>query len=430
MGRFYFPGSKWIFILIAVCIASTAAVVAAGISLNVVYGLLALAAVLLALLFRSVILPKEMVMKGMRLIASQDFNNRLSKVGDSDADRIVDLFNMMIDKLRGERLRNMERESFLNLLIDASPMGVAILDFDRNISMVNSAWLKILGISSEEEIVGKRLEDVNASLVPEMLLVPKGESRVVRCGDVRMFRCYHLGFVQTGFNREFYLLESLTEEVMKAEKAAYEKVIRIISHEVNNTMAGVQSVLETVSESTDEPEIRLVTESCNRRCVEMCRFISSYADVVRVPEPMLGDYDPSVELEKMLPFLREIAGRNTKLEFIPAERPLTVKADSSLMSQVIVNIVKNAAESIKGSDGHILLRVVDTPEGVTLDIVNNGDPISDEVSRQLFSPFFTTKKEGRGLGLTLVSEILNRHKCRFSLRTVSKGETRFRIIFV
>jgi len=423
--------SKWLFILLSVCIVALSFMVLMHPDIGVwwTYGVEAFSFILLFMLFRSVVKPQYTVMRGMELISSQDFNNRLTKVGEHDSDKIVGLFNMMIDRLRNERLRNLEQESFLGLLIKASPMGVAMLDFDGQFTIANEAFLKLTGIDSEKEILGKRLEDLHTDIRESLLRIPVGESQVIRRGDVRMYRCYHLNFIQSGFSREFYLIESLTEEVMKAEREAYEKVIRIISHEVNNTMGGVRSVLDTIYDVTDDEEIKKVVESCDNRCSQMCGFISSYADVVRVPDPLFVRTDLTHGLSKMIPFLRGMIPEDISLVSGLDHEPLWAMVDSALIEQVIVNIVKNAAESIVDGNGRIELTAYRYNGKPVVEIVNNGIPISEEVSEQLFRPFFTTKKDGRGLGLTLVCEILNRHKAHYSLRTGLDGLTRFRIEF-
>ncbi|MDE6142709.1 MAG: PAS domain-containing protein, partial [Muribaculaceae bacterium] len=129
------------FVLVCVCIVAVAVMVALlpPDRLWYVYPVCALAFILLMLLLQSVIMPNSVVMRGMELIASQDFNNRLAMTGVHDADSIVTLFNTMIDRLRNERLHNREQENFLQLLIDASPMGVMMLDFDGKVTMVNNA---------------------------------------------------------------------------------------------------------------------------------------------------------------------------------------------------------------------------------------------------------------------------------------------------
>ena len=435
-------------------------------------------------------MPAQTVRHGLDLISAQDFNNRLVKVGEPESDRLVTLFNTMIDKLRNERLLNQERENFLQLLVEASPMGVVMLDFDGRITLVNPSFLKIAGIAGENEMMGRSLEELPGELTRRMLDVPLGECIEIRQGDIMRYRCYHLSFIQSGFKREFYLLESLTEEVMKAERNAYEKVIRIISHEVNNTMGGVRSVLETLHEFSESDEVKEVIESCDNRCDQMTRFINSYADVVRVPEPVKEPVDINEMIGDMIPFLQGMGSEKVSLRFNPSVENIVADIDLSLIQQVIVNIIKNAIESItmkrdyrngdsvagdsensvarngnseacdsdnsnsRNGDlvaddsgfrdsvytdgdnlsgykdiGHIDIYTGESEGHPMIEIGNNGEPISDAVSRQLFSPFFTTKREGRGIGLTLISEILNRHGATYSLKTTSDGITRFRILF-
>lgn len=391
--------------------------------------LLATAIAVIIFLWQSAIRPKRVVTRGLELIASQDFNNRLTHTGIHGPDKIVDLFNTMIDKLRSERTKNLEQENFLQLLTKASPMGVLTLDFDKIVTMVNPAFLKITAIEKEENIIGKRLTAVKASLVKEMIKIPLGNNAVIRDGDVMMYRCYHLSFIQSSFRREFYLLESLTDEVIKAERAAYEKVIRTISHEVNNTMGGVRSVIQAISDTADDNEIIEVLESCDNRCEQMCAFVSSYADVVRLPEPMKQSADLNEEIARLIPFLRMMVDENVKLDFMPSADTLTVDIDTNMIQQVMVNIVKNANESISSNCGRILIKTGLDNGHTSLEIANNGKPITEEVSRNIFRPFYTTKRDGRGIGLTLTAEILNRHSAHFSLRTDSDTITRFRIIF-
>ncbi len=414
------------------------------------YTLGALGLLLLLLLFRSVIKPAHTVRYGLELIAAQDFNNRLVKVGEPESDRVVKLFNTMIDKLRNERLQNLERESFLQLLVEESPMGVAMLDFDGRISLMNPSFKKMLGLDGDKDYADMKIATLPSEFAGRIAEVPLGVSEIIRRGDISRYRCYHLSFIQSGFRRQFYLLESLTEEVMKAERSAYEKVIRIISHEVNNTMGGVRSVLDMLQEVVEGDEIREVIDSCDNRCDQMTRFISSYADVVRVPDPVKTTVSLNDTLAEMIPFLQGMLSPGMELDFIPSAEEIKVDLDLSLMQQVIVNIVKNAKESFpEDSNNPKKITIATSKQGfpednynskkitiatskqgnrARLEISNNGLPISDKVSAQLFSPFFTTKREGRGIGLTLISEILNRHSADYSLKTASDGITRFTIL--
>lgn len=378
--------------------------------------------------FRGMYLPQSAVTRGMELIQSQDYNNRLVKVGEPSSDRIVVLFNSLIDKLRAERLQNREQESLLSLLIEASPMGVIMLDFDKRISMVNQAFLKIFGISKDSDIKGKKINELNEELVLKMTKIPLGKSEVIRQNNFKIYRIYHLNFFQEGFKREFFLLESLTDEIMKAEKAAYEKVIRTISHEVNNTMGGVRSVLEIIADSSDEPDIKKVVESCDRRCESMGNFIREYAEVVKLPKPVIKTFDLQNEIEVMFPFLLHLAPENISLTYNHKPEEFKINGDSALMQQVILNIVKNAVESIEG-EGKIDIDLSKDHNHIIMTISNNGIPIDPEVETQLFTPFFTTKPEGKGIGLTLIRDVLTHHSADYSLSTDSDGITRFTITF-
>lgn len=379
-------------------------------------------------IFQGIILPQKTVSRGMELIQSQDYNNRLVKVGEYNSDKIVSLFNSLIDKLRDERLQNREQESLLSLLIEASPMGVVMLDFEKRISLANKTFLKIIGISKIEDILNLPLQELNNDIIPEILKVPLGKSEVIRKGNFRIYRIYHLSFIQEGFRREFYLLESMTDEIMKAEKIAYEKIIRTISHEVNNSIGGVRSVLEIVASHTDDNDIKKVVESCDRRCENMGNFIRDYAEVVKLPEPNLKKIDLNRELIAMSDFLLRLLPENVELRFVESQSPMYIKADATLLQQVILNIIKNAVESIQGK-GLIVIEISKLDNRVNLTISNNGLPIDDKITTQLFTPFFTTKPAGKGIGLTLTRDILTRHGAEYSLFTGDDGITRFNIKF-
>lgn len=389
-------------------------------------------------LFQGTFLPQRAVSRGMELIHSQDYNNRLVKVGEPNADKIVSLFNSLIDKLRAERLQNREQESLLSLLIEASPMGVVMLDFDGKITLANKSFLKIFGIKNPEELIGNRINEINNDLVPDIVKVPLGKSEIIRRGNFRIYRVYHLNFIQEGFRREFFLLESMTDEIMKAERSAYEKVIRTISHEVNNSMGGLRSVLEMVIDQTEDEDLKGVAESCHRRCESMGNFIREYAEVVKLPDPVLKSTDINKEIDLFLPFLKNMLPENIELAFTSESGSSIVNADMGQLQQVILNIVKNAAESIAESQredgnklkrGLIEIKVTKAEGNILLTISNNGIPIDSNISPQLFTPFFTTKPEGKGIGLTLIREVLSRHSSEYSLLTGSDGITRFNIKF-
>ena len=392
-------------------------------------GLILFILVYLVFFYRKIVKPLNTIGSGMELLREQDFSSRLSRVGQYEADRIVNIFNRMMEQLKNERLRLREQNHFLDLMIKASPMGVIITSLDDELSELNPMALKMLGVRFED-VQGKKMKDVDSPLAGELASLPRGETVTVRLNDSNIYRCTHSSFIDRGFHHPFYLIEKMTDEVMRAEKKAYEKVIRMIAHEVNNTTAGITSTLDTVEQalSTEEDmeDICDVMRVCTERCFSMSRFITRFADVVKIPEPALvtGKLNELASMCKR--FMEGMCNDRNILLWLECDPKLEpVRFDAALLEQVLVNIIKNAAESIE-KDGEIIVR---TLSPAIVEVVDNGKGISKEVEAKLFSPFFSTKPNGQGIGLIFIREVLMRHGCTFSLRTYADGLTRFRILF-
>ena len=381
--------------------------------------------------YRKVVKPLNSIAGGMDLLQAQDFSSRLAPVGQREADRIVSIFNRMMNQLKEERLHLREQNHFLDLLIKTSPMGVIILTLDERISMVNKAALAFLNEKTEEDLLDKTMDMLNGSLAEELTRLPKDTTTTIRLSDSHIYRCSHLSFIDRGFAHPFYLIESLTSEVMKAEKKAYEKVIRMIAHEVNNSVAGITSTLDTIDDALqtmdDTEDIREVMRVCVERSYSMSRFITNFADVVKIPEPQLEEVHLNDRVVACKIFMENLCQhRDIDLQLDLCEENPLVSMDTSLFEQVIINIIKNATESID-THGKVIIRTSSLP--LMLEIGDTGRGISKEVESKLFSPFFSTKPNGQGIGLIFIREVLMKHGCTFSLRTYQDGITRFKIFF-
>lgn len=399
-------------------------------------GFMALILLYLILFYKKIVKPINSIGNGMELLREQDFSSRLSCVKQHEADRIVNIFNRMMDQLKNERLRLREQNHFLDLLIQASPMGVVILSLHEEVTQLNPMALKMLNIRPEAAI-GKRLDQIDSLLAVELSAVPKDKIAMIHLNDANIYKCTHTSFIDQGFKHPFFLIERMTEEVMRAEKQAYEKVIRMIAHEVNNTTAGITSTLDTVEETlSTEQEMEDICDMmriCTERCFSMSRFITRFADVVKIPDPTLMPAQLNEQVSTCKRFMEGMCNdRRIKLRLECDPEVGMVRMDTALFEQVLVNIIKNAVESIANapdraeSEGEIVVR---TLVPASIEVIDNGPGISKEVEAKLFNPFFSTKPNGQGIGLVFIREVLTRHNCTFSLRTHSDGLTRFRIQF-
>src|ERR1051326_6594332 len=157
----------------------------------------------------------------------------------------------MADNLREERIKQQEQHYFLDKLLTASPSGIITLDFDEKIVMVNPSAERILQMQAAQ-LNGKRLAGLATPFASALSELMAGESKVVQLRGRRRVKCKKSQFLDRGFPRHFILMEELTEELRQSEKAAYEKLIRLMSHEVNNTVGASNSLLYSCLNYTNQ----------------------------------------------------------------------------------------------------------------------------------------------------------------------------------
>jgi two-component system, NtrC family, nitrogen regulation sensor histidine kinase NtrY len=360
-------------------------------------------------LVRALFVPLDLIQTGAELISERDFTSSFVAVGQPEMDTLIDVYNRMIDRLREERLAAQEQGELLQKIVEASPAAIVICDFDGNIERRNPAAERLLG------------DEPLPSLAP-------GESRLIAYHGARRLKVSRAEFRDRGFAKSFYLIEEMTEELRLSEKAAYEKLIRIMSHEVNNSVGAVRSLLESslryapqVGEA-DRDDFTNALTIASARIDALNRFMSAFADVVRIPPP----HRTSARIDQLVERVAAVLGPELEERSITVTLALEDRGmydvDVSQIEQVVLNIFRNAIEAV-GREGAIRASFTD---GV-LTVADRGPGISEATRSELFTPFFTTKRDGRGLGLTIVQEILANHGFAYSLANGAEGGAEFRI---
>jgi two-component system, NtrC family, nitrogen regulation sensor histidine kinase NtrY len=373
------------------------------------------------LLVRAFFVPLDLLRTGAELIGERDFTSQFLPVGSPEMDALIGVYNRMIDRLREERLTRQEQHHFLDRILAASPAGVLTLDYDGRVSQANPSASRLLELPADAR--GRPLADVAGALGPALLALPVGASRLLPAAGGRRLKVSRAELFDRGFPRSFFVVEELTEELRSSEKAAYEKLIRMMSHEVNNSVGAVGSLLDSFRiygeqlEEDDRDDFREALAVAATRLDNLRAFMNGFAEVVRLPPPDLRPHDLKRLVDEVVLLLRPELDR--RRIFCGWEPPLPepvppVALDRNQIEQVLVNVLKNAMESI-GEDGRITLRLAREGGKTMLAIRDTGAGIPGEIQPLLFTPFFTTKPDGRGLGLTLVQEILAQHRFGFRL---------------
>ena len=366
------------------------------------------------------------------MLNEQDFTALLRRTGNPESDRMIDLYNRMMTELRKQRLEILDKSAFLNLLIEAETMGVIILDFDMRVTSANPAAAKFLQIPAAE-LTGHRLETFDNVLTKTISLLSENAPQVAEVDGVNRYRCTRLSFVDRGSRHPFILIEELTHELIAAEKHASEKVIRTMSHEVNNTLSSINSNLSVLLGFEDcfpadlRPDIVRALQVSIERSDNLCRLVSAFADIVKLPPPCMSPVSLNDIVRNTVHLMLgkfTDAGVSCVVQLCPVSP--VIHADSIQMEQALINILKNALEASISAKGEVT--VITTNNPATLTVRDTGYGIPEEIRNKIFTPFFTTKPGGQGIGLMLVCEILLNHQFSFNLET-KDGCTEFRIGF-
>jgi two-component system nitrogen regulation sensor histidine kinase NtrY len=386
------------------------------------------------LLMRKLIGPIELIKSGMQFLDERDFNSRFRESGNPETDQLIHIYNRMADNLREERIRLQEHNYLMESILKVSPSGILTLDFDGRIAMANPAAEKMLQ-SSPDGLLGKALSELESPLGRALAGLAVKDSEVIPLWGGRRVKCRRIEFMDRGFRRSSIAMEELTEELRQTEKAAYEKLIRIMSHEVNNSSGAVNSLLDSCLHyadqirDSDRRDFETAVHVAIYRTGQLNSFMRGFADVVRLPPPKPASCDLKKLLEELVLLMQyEPARRNIEWKWVIEEEPDAVVLDRKQMEQVFVNVLKNSLEAIE-DDGSITITIGRKNDRAYAAIEDTGCGMTPDVQSNLFVPFFSTKPNGQGIGLTLVKEILGNHHFDFAVESSPGGPTRFSIFF-
>jgi two-component system nitrogen regulation sensor histidine kinase NtrY len=376
-------------------------------------------------LYNQLIQPLKLLMQGTDAIKDRDFNIKFLATGKFEMDQLINVYNEMIDELRLERTKQEQQHLFLEKLIHTSPTGILILDYDGKIKQANPKGLQLLEVH-EKDLVGKTLDESTHPVILKIKNVNPGEAQTITLNGGITYKLQKSHFIDRGFARQFVMIEELTAEILAAEKKTYGKVIRMMAHEVNNTIGPVNSILQsTLQAGRNNEAIDNALVVAMQRNNNLNVFMRNFADLVRIPPPVKKPVD-LVALMNNVVELSKVRSGNKKIVFEKQydANSFIISADLQQLEQAFINIIKNAIEAI---DEEGSITIVTNTRSRQMVIRDSGKGIRPQSEENLFSPFYSTKKDGQGIGLALIKEILINHGFEFSLKTTSPGITEFKI---
>jgi signal transduction histidine kinase len=362
------------------------------------------------------------VADGIRSFRDHDYSVRLAYRRDDELGELVRLYNDVGLLLQEERHLLRQRELLLQTALDRSPAAILLVGPTGRVVYSNrEARHLLLGGGALEGRSFAELRDGCPPAMQELLASATDGLFTVRAageraGDERV-ETFHLSrrSFQLNYRRhELVLLRRLTGELGRQEAEIWKKVLRVVSHELNNSLAPISSLVHSARIVASEPRhahrADEVFATLRERLDHLQRFLDGYARFARLPSPR----HETVAWPHFLELLRELP----PARLVGAPPALPGVFDPAQIRQVLVNLIKNAVEASEGQAADVGVRVESTREGGTwIQVSDRGRGMDEETMRQALLPFYSTKPEGSGLGLALCREILEAHGGRISLQS-------------
>jgi nitrogen fixation/metabolism regulation signal transduction histidine kinase len=356
--------------------------------------------------FRPVNETLQALRSGVASFKDHDYSVSISGRRDDELGALVAVYNELAGTLREERFSLFQRELLLDTVIQSSAVAVVIVNHRGVIVYSNREAVDLLGIGNaiEGENLG-RLSERRSEMMAEAVRGRKDGLFTLQDGDSS--EIYHLTCRQFNLNAQLhglFLFKQLTREIARREVDTWKKVIRVITHELNNSLAPIASLTASAKKiaasGSGGEKLEEIYESIGNRASHLQTFIEQYARFARLPQPRLRTVSwPGFteQIRRLVQF--NLAGK------LPTESAVF---DPVQMEQVLINLLKNAHES--GSEpGEVYLRILQNRQGVLMAVEDRGSGMEPEQMQLALLPFYSTKRKGTGLGLPLCREIVEAH---------------------
>ncbi len=377
---------------------------------------------------------------------SQNFNTNLK---GASFEELGKSFTEVISKFQNTRAEKEENYRYMQTVLQHIGMGLMTFTPDGNIDLINNAAKKLLHVSSIKNV--NELTSLNSRLPEALLKMRAGEKilqKIVENNELIQLSIYATEFRMRGKLFTLVSLQNIQNELEDVEMEAWQKLIRVLTHEIMNSVTPITSLASTANNILNEFEnksteiqgelkehlndVKGAVNIIQKRSSGLLHFVDDYRNLTRIPAPNFEFIKLSGLFYRVEQLFKEQFSEQ-RINFIISIDPheLEITADIDLIEQVLINLIMNAISFLKDTaepEIKLIGRIDDRGRAI-IKVVDNGPGIPEDLTEKIFIPFFTTKKEGSGIGLSLSRQIMRAHMGSINVRSIPHKETIFILKF-
>lgn len=355
-------------------------------------------------------------------------------------------FNEVLEAFRKTRSEKEEHWQYLNTVVQQVRTGILSYDTDGTVQLINTNAKKFLGVTSTLKNISE-LRDRKPNLYEIIFATTPGKSSLYKEGTELQLTIQATEMRVRGNAVRLITMQNIQTELQKQELEAWQNLTRVLRHEIMNSITPISSLTSTLREILDYDLVKKETgyelknegaedlreglDTIESRSKGLIRFIDAYREYTSLPQPKIKTVRVMDLIDRVGQFMKpQIKKTTIDFSYSCESEYLTVQADEEMIEQVLINLVKNAMESLSNKDGgKIILIGGATDHNVYIDVIDNGPGIIKEALAKIFVPFFTTKKSGSGIGLSLSRQIMQMHNGTLTVESEPEVRTVFSLKF-
>lgn len=371
----------------------------------------------------------------------------------SSLDELYAEFNSVIRKFREIRAEKEAHYQYLKTIVQHVGIGIITFEKSGEVQIINSAARALLGVKHLKNI--KQLRVISEPLVVVLRDLRTGGRDLVKISkndeEEIQLAVYAIELSLQGKEFKLISIQNIQSELEEKEMEAWQNLIRVLTHEIMNSVTPISSLARTVETEMEEwlengqdinqitndqvEDFHMALHTIHRRSESLIKFVNDFRNMTRITLPNLSKVCVKELVDHVLNLLKNNLQDAEITVHLDVDEQICIEIDEQQIEQVLINLVKNAIEALAENDDsgipkELWIKSAHRPDGgATITVRDNGPGIDEEALKKIFIPFFTTKKSGSGIGLSLSKQIMRNHRGNIAVRSVINDGTEFTLRF-